>query len=98
MSKMSQLHAELTEQAYELGFESLDEALANGYEVDYEEKQLVNPYVLLNKAHEEAHEAWLKEREEVVTDLERLITAYAGAEAVTKPVRKAINFIMKGEM
>lgn len=44
---------ELAEQAYELGFESLDEALANGYEVDYEEKQLVNPYVLLNKAHED---------------------------------------------
>lgn len=95
MSKMSQLNAELTEQAYELGFESLDEALANGYEVDYEEKQLVNPYVLLNKAHEEAHEEWLKEREEVVFELERLITAYAGAEAIVKPVRRAISFIME---
>lgn len=95
MSKMSQLNAELTEQAYELGFESLDEALANGYEVDYEEKQLVNPYVLLNKAHEEAHEEWLKEREEVVFELERLITAYSGAEAIVKPVRRAISFIME---
>lgn len=105
MSKMSQLHVELTEQASELGFESLDEALANGYEVDYEKGRLVKRGLgysetveFLAKEQEKAHEVWLKEREEVVADLERLITAYAGAEAVTKPVRKAINFIMKGEM
>lgn len=63
MSKMSQLHAELSEQAIELGFESLEEALANGYEVDYDEKELVNPYVLSDKAHEEAHKEWIKERD-----------------------------------
>lgn len=33
MSKMSELHRELTEQANELGFESLDEALSYGYVV-----------------------------------------------------------------
>lgn len=94
MSKMSQLHAELSQQAYELGFESLGEAEQAGYGVDWENHKLIKVEDEQNKAHE----AWLKEREEVVTDLERLITAYAGAEAVTKPVRKAINFIMKGEM
>lgn len=73
MSKMGELHAELSEQANELGFESLDEALANGYEVDYEEKQLVNPYVLVDKAQEEAHEAWLKERDEVLGGLMNLM-------------------------
>lgn len=73
MSKMGELHAELSEQANELGFESLDEALANGYEVDYEEKQLVNPYVLVDKAQEEAHEAWLKERDEVLGGLTNLM-------------------------
>lgn len=31
MSKMSQLHAELSEQASELGFESIEQAEANGY-------------------------------------------------------------------
>lgn len=71
MSKMSQLHAELTGQAIELGFESLEEALANGYEVDYEEQELVNPYVLCDKAHEEAHEAWVKERDELLERLEK---------------------------
>lgn len=94
MSKMSQLHAELSEQAYELGFESLGEAEQAGYGVDWENHKLIK----VEDEQDKAHEAWLKEREEVVTDLERLITAYAGAEAVTKPVRKAINFIMKGEM
>lgn len=73
MSKMSQLHAELSEQAIELGFENLEEALANGYEVDYEAKELVNPYVLCDKAHEEAHEAWLKEQEIVLGGLMNLM-------------------------
>lgn len=94
MSKLSQLHAELSEQAYELGFESLSEAEQAGYGVDWENAKLIK----IEDEQEQAHLAWLKEREEVVADLERLITAYAGAEAVTKPVRKAINFIMKGEM
>lgn len=94
MSKMSQLHVELTEQASELGFESIYEAEQHGYEVDWENAKLIKT----EDEQEQAHRAWLKEREEVVADLERLITAYAGAEAVTKPVRKAINFIMKGEM
>lgn len=97
MSKMSQLHVELTEQASELGFESLDQAIESG---EYEVISTDNwaELVPTKDEQEKAHEAWLTEREEVVADLERLITAYAGAEAVTKPVRKAINFIMKGEM
>lgn len=35
MSKISQLHAELTEQASELGFESIEEAEAHGYTIKY---------------------------------------------------------------
>lgn len=35
MSKMSQLQAELTEQAAELGFESVEEAIAHGYKAIY---------------------------------------------------------------
>lgn len=35
MSKMSQLHAELSEQAYELGYESLEQAEANGVKIQY---------------------------------------------------------------
>lgn len=41
MSKMSQLHIELTEQASELGFESIYEAEQHGYKVDWENHKLI---------------------------------------------------------
>lgn len=70
MSKMSEIAMLLDDQAVELGFESYEEALEKGYEVDYEERKLVNPYVLdMDKEREEAHEAWSKERAGVLADL-----------------------------
>lgn len=52
MSKMSQLHAELSEQASELGFESIEQAEANGYEAVLDgDKAFLVPDI--NKAHEE---------------------------------------------
>lgn len=102
MSKMSQLHAELSEQAIELGFESLEEALANGYEVDYDEKELVNPYVLSDKAHEEAHEAWAKERDELLERLEKkqdkLKRMLCDDTGLYELITDTINFIKKGEI
>ena len=41
MSKMSQLNAELTEQAAQLGFHSIEETEINGFKVDYEKQELV---------------------------------------------------------
>lgn len=79
MSKISQLHAELTEQAAELGFESIEEAEANGYEVDYEKGKLVKRGLgysetveYLAKEQEKAHEAWLEEKACVLEGLEDL--------------------------
>lgn len=72
MSKMSEIAMELDDQAIELGFDSYEEAIAKGYEVDYEEGKLVNPYVL-DREQEKAHEAWLKERDEVLAELNSLI-------------------------
>ena len=37
---MSELHAEASVSAYELGFNSLEEALDNGYNVDYKTGKL----------------------------------------------------------
>ena len=55
MSKMSQLHAELTEQAAELGFESIEQAEANGYLVDYNgETWVLKPDI--NRAYKEKEE------------------------------------------
>lgn len=72
MSKMSELAMELDDQAMELGFESYEEAIAKGYEVDYEEGKLVNPYVL-DREQEKAHEAWLEERDSVIESLNNAI-------------------------
>lgn len=68
MSKMSQLHAELTEQAYELGFESIEEAEANGYHIAYTGNRVKLAFDAA-KAQEEAHKALLEEKEEVVNRL-----------------------------
>lgn len=58
MSKISQLHAELSEQAYMLGFESLGEAEQAGYGVDWENGKLVK----VEDEQDKAHEAWLEEK------------------------------------
>lgn len=59
---MSQLHAELSEQASELGFESLGEAEQAGYGVDWENAKLLPP-------EEAAHQAQLAERDKIVEEL-----------------------------
>ena len=86
MSKMSQLHAELSEHASELGFESIEDAERAGYKVDYDNATLMSP-------EEQAHEAWLKEREEVLGGLMNLMV-HSAYDYDT--VIKAYNFI-KGQ-
>lgn len=96
MSKMSQLHAELTEQAYDLGFSSIEEAEANGYEIDYDRSMLVD-------GRELAHEAWIKEKETLLAEAGELLedadnfepTAY---DDLKNMVRSLMEFIKKGEI
>lgn len=99
MSKMSQLHLTLDEQAVELGFEGLGEALMKGYDVDYEKGTLVDGRKL-------AHNNWLKEKEDILDSLEQLRT-YLGNKVEHsningiddwEVVSNAINFIKKGEI
>lgn len=62
MSKMSQLHADLTEQAADLGFGSIEEAEEHGYKVDYVNGTLTmpeDPVAQLSLAHE----AWERKRD-----------------------------------
>ena len=91
MSKMSQLHAELSEQAYRLGYSSLDNAMADGYCVDYENATLVD-------GRELAHKDWLERKEKILAKLKQLSEAYKGAEGVTSVVEEAIEFIKEGEI
>lgn len=97
---MSQLHAELTEQASELGFESIEEAEANGYEVIYDGANLCR-LVKSKDGQEEAHEDWLRERKEVLEKLSELHSNYVEGDYKTKSERQiiehAIEFIKKGE-
>ena len=96
MSKMSQAHAELEEQAYEYGFNSLQEALDTGeYEVVY------GPYrAYLDKkdGQAEAHEAWLEEKEQVLNQLSMVSDNLPAGGEAQQAIEHAIDFIKKGEI
>lgn len=94
MSKMSQLHAELSEQAYELGFESLGEAEQHGYGVDWENHKLIK----VEDEQDKAHDAWLEEKQQVLDDLDLVAHSDAVPFEHKEIVKQAINFIRKGEM
>lgn len=97
MSKMSQLHAELSEQATDLGYETLEQALDDGWCVDYDEGRLYRRI----DVQEEAHAEWLKERKEVLERLNDLYDelVYIGMDdEYLATVNDAIDFIKKGEV
>lgn len=78
MSIMSQLHAELSEQANELGYETLEEACQDGYHAEFntnplthEESATLVPDPV--KEQEKAHEAWLKDKQHVLDELTDVI-------------------------
>ena len=83
MSKMSQLHAELSEQAAELGYESIGEAEQMGCEVDWENQKLIPP-------EEAAHNSILRERDEIIEDLKKLVTR---SEYDRRTKTRAIEFL-----
>ena len=96
MSRMSQLHAELSEQAYELGFESIEQAEDNGYIINYNgDDWVLKPDV--NKQQELAHKAWLKERDGVLADLVELKNGIDDQDEIDA-LNRAIDFIWKGEV
>lgn len=97
MSKMSQIHMDLCEQANDLGFSSIEEAEANGYHIAYNNtgwKLSLN----MAKAYEQAHEAWLEERDTLLKNLEEQEEfARESYEVDHTVIRHAIEFIRKGE-
>lgn len=105
MSKMSQLHAELSEQANELGFETIQDAVNSGYIVDYDNGKLVK-YGLgysetveyLTKEQDKAHKAWLEEKQQVLNDLDIVAHSDSVPFEHKEIVKQAIEFIRKGEM
>lgn len=105
MSKIGSYNLELQEQANELGFSTVQEALDNGYEVD-------GDALIKIDGQAEAHEAWLKERARTVSNLSA-VAAFLGQMyesssldahwkrdylRMSRSVKSAIEFIEKGEM
>lgn len=101
MSKMSQLHLTLDEQAVDLGFEGLGEALMKGYDVDYEKGKLVRRGLgysetveYLAKEQQKAHEAWLKEKQQVLDELTDVINdGELDWGEIVRKVEHALEFI-----
>lgn len=89
---------QLQERAEELGFSTITEAIDAGY---HEVQDLVAGTFTLEKIDEQekAHEAWLKEREEVLEEQRELHDRLMelGYDALAESVFKAIEFIRKGE-
>ena len=85
---------QLQERAEDLGFSTITEALDAGY---HEVQDLVTGIFTLEKLDEQekAHEAWLKERDEVLEELKQLHEhlTMLGYDALAESVYKAINFI-----
>lgn len=88
---------QLQESAEELGFGTIQQALDNGY---HEVQDLVSGTFSLKKLDDlaelnEAHEAWLKERDEVLEEQrglhDRLMEL--GYDTLAESVFKAIEFI-----
>lgn len=94
MSKMSMMHAELMEQCARLGFQDLGEAEQAGYGVDWQNAKLIK----IEDEQDKAHEAWLKERDEVLEGLNEMCAGAVQGGYEQKILERAIDFIKKGEV
>lgn len=65
MSKMSELHRELSECAYSLGYESIEDAQVNGYDIDYENHTLVD-------VRDKIHQEYMEKKADVLPRLKQL--------------------------
>lgn len=84
MSRMSELYRDLSEQAVEMGYSSLEYATdVAGCEIDYEKGRLLSP-------EEAAHNVLLKEKEEIIEDLKKLVTR---SQYDRRTKTRAIEFI-----
>ena len=92
MSKMSMIHAELMEQCARLGFQDLGEAEQAGYGVDWQNAKLIK----VEDEQDKAHEAWLKERDEVLEGLNEMCAGAVQGGYEQKILERAIEFIEKG--
>lgn len=98
MSKMSQIHASLEEQAAEYGYDSLIEALGDGIKVAYGKH---TAYLYREDGQAEAHKEWLKEKAIILGDLNNMLVGMSAAGKSDTIgfdiIKRTIEFIQRGE-
>lgn len=97
MSKIGEVNLDLQEQANELGFETVQEAIDNGYTVLYIKPDVVKLVRKEEYELHEAHKAWLHEKETILNKLS-LAAAAAENKAIAQVLEEAKDFIEKGEV
>ena len=97
MSNIGKVNLDLQEQANELGFSTVQEAIDNGYVVTYNEDDEVKLMKNEDWQHLQAHNAWLTERETILNELRMLADAHLPS-AVRNVIGETIKFIEKGEV
>lgn len=97
MSNISKVNLDLQEQANELGFSTVQEAVDNGYVVVYDVADEAKLMRYEDFQHLQAHNAWLIERETILNELQMLADAHL-PNAVRNVIGETIKFIEKGEV
>lgn len=96
MSKMSQIHLDLCEQANRLGFEDIEEAEANGYHITYDSTGW-KLKLDMAKAHELARKDWEKERDDLLARADK-VWEDPNHDDLLDLVSDLVAFIKKGEV
>jgi hypothetical protein len=99
MSRIGQANIEMTERVNELGYETVEEAIADGWDsaefyASYKES--------VKDEQTKAHEAWLDEKKVIIGDLTNMLI---GLHAQGKSdgtdyavIKRTLDFITRGEM
>lgn len=97
MSNIGKVNLDLQEQANELGFSTVQEAVDNGYVIIYRDDGEVKFMKEEDWQHEQAHNEWLMERDVILTKL-RMIREEHLPNVIREVLGEALEFIEKGEV
>lgn len=97
MSKIGEANLDLQEQAEELGFESVQEALDKGYRAVLRKDGSMQLIIDYGEHLQKAHEAWLIKKETVINELEMLLQD-VNTDVYRQIIKDAIKFIEEGEV
>ena len=102
MSKIGAYNLQLQEQANELGYGTVQEALDDGCKIEPTEVRLISPLEQKIEAEKyelkKAHEDWLEERAKVIEELTEVGAFLSAHNEAPERVDHAIEFIKRGEV